>query len=190
MQPPTTDATRLLRAAAFAAEKHRHQRRKDAEASPFINHPLAVATVLAEEGGVTDESLLIAALLHDTVEDTETTFEELGETFGAAVRTLVTEVTDDQSLRKRARKQLQVEHAPGSSDAAKQLKIADKICNVRDIATKPPAGWPEQRKAEYLDWTRRVVAGCRGVNPRLDASCDAALAEARRVLGLDEEADP
>jgi len=190
MKPLATDAATLLRAAAFAAEKHRHQRRKDAEASPFINHPFAVATVLALEGGVTDESLLVAALLHDTVEDTETTFEELEETFGTAVRTLVAEVTDDPSLRKRARKQLQVEHAPGSSDAAKQLKIADKICNVRDIATKPPAGWTEERKVEYLIWTRRVVAGCRGVNPGLDAACDLALAEARRVLGIDEEANP
>ena len=184
------DATTLLKAAAFAAEKHRHQRRKDAEASPFINHPLAVATVLAVEGGVTDEPILVAALLHDTVEDTQTSLEELEKTFGPTVRNLVAEVTDDKSLPKQTRKDLQVEHAPESSERAKQLKIADKICNVRDIATRPPAGWPEQRKAEYLDWTRCVVAGCRGVNPRLDAACDAALAEARRVLGLDEEAGP
>jgi guanosine-3',5'-bis(diphosphate) 3'-pyrophosphohydrolase len=190
MKPLASDVTTLLRAAAFAAEKHRHQRRKDAEGSPFINHPLAVATVLAVEGGVTDEAVLVAALLHDTVEDTETTFEELEATFGTTVRCLVAEVTDDTSLVKRARKQLQIEHAPGSSDAAKQLKIADKICNVRDIATKPPAGWSGQRKAEYLDWTCRVVAGCRGVNPALDAACDAALAEARGVLGLDGVADP
>jgi guanosine-3',5'-bis(diphosphate) 3'-pyrophosphohydrolase len=190
METTLAGSAALLRAAVFAAEKHRHQRRKDAEASPFINHPLAVATVLAVEGGVTDESLLVAALLHDTVEDTETTFDELEETFGKVVRNLVAEVTDDKLLPKQERKRLQVEHARGSSDAAKQLKIADKICNVRDIATKPPAGWPEERKAEYLDWTRRVVAGCRGVNPGLDAACDAALAEGRGMLGLDEEASP
>jgi guanosine-3',5'-bis(diphosphate) 3'-pyrophosphohydrolase len=183
------DPTTLLKAAAFAAEKHRHQRRKDAEASPYINHPLAVATVLAVEGGVDDASLLVAALLHDTVEDTETTFEELEEVFGTAVRYLVVEVTDDKSLPKQTRKRLQVEHARESSELAKQLKIADKICNVRDIVGKPPAGWSEQRKVEYLDWTRRVVAGCRGVNPRLDAAYEGALAESRRKLGLDEGSD-
>jgi len=185
---PAASPTTLLKAAAFAAEKHRHQRRKDAEAPPFINHPLAVATVLAVEGGVEDTAVLVAALLHDTVEDTETTFEEIEETFGAAVRYLVAEVSDEPSLPKRVRKRLQVEHAPASSDLAKQLKIADKICNVRDIANKPPAGWPEQRKVEYLEWTRQVVAGCRGVNPRLDAAYDVALAEGRRKLGLDGDA--
>jgi guanosine-3',5'-bis(diphosphate) 3'-pyrophosphohydrolase len=184
------DPTTLLTAAAFAAEKHRHQRRKDAEASPFINHPLNVATVLAVEGGVDDASVLVAALLHDTVEDTETTFEELEETFGTAVRYLVAEVSDDISLPRQVRKRLQVESAPDSSPLAKQLKIADKICNVRDIATKPPAGWPENRKVEYLDWTLEVVAGCRGVNSRLDAAYDVALAEGRRKLGLDDEAGP
>jgi guanosine-3',5'-bis(diphosphate) 3'-pyrophosphohydrolase len=173
----------LLRAARFAAERHRDQRRKDAEASPYINHPLAVAGVLAIEGGVVEDSLLVAALLHDTVEDTETSLPEIEEIFGSRVKWLVEEVTDDASLPKKTRKQLQVEHAPRLSSAAKQLKIADKICNVRDIAERPPAEWSRERKTAYLEWTEQVVAGCRGVNPKLDAVYDAALAASRRKSG-------
>jgi len=178
------DAAELLRAATFASNKHRAQRRKDAEASPYINHPLSVAYVLAHDGGVQDESLLVAALLHDTVEDTETTPDELEQAFGPTVRGIVDEVTDDKSLRKKERKALQIEHARGASPAAKQLKIADKICNIRDIVDSPPADWSESRKAEYLSWTEQVVQGCRGVNPALDAVYDRAIEEARRRLGI------
>ena len=175
----------LLRAATLAAERHRDQRRKDAEASPYINHPLAVASVLAVEASVRDEALLVAALLHDTVEDTKTTFSELEAAFGSTVRCLVEEVTDDKSLLKEVRKALQVAHAPSSSPSAKQLKIADKICNIRDITESPPSDWSEERKAEYLAWTERVVAGCRGVNSSLDRVYDATMQAARRKLGLE-----
>jgi (p)ppGpp synthase/HD superfamily hydrolase len=178
------DAANVLKAAMFAAKKHQHQRRKDADKLPYINHLLAVASVLAVEAGVTDEALLVAALLHDTVEDTNTSFQELEETFGAEVRNIVEEVTDDKSLLKGERKQLQVDRAPRASEKAKQLKIADKICNVRDIATSPPAHWPLERKAEYLEWTRRVVRGCRGINLRLDEIYDETLAMARQSLGI------
>ena len=138
------DPTRLLTALSFAADRHRDQRRKGAEASPYINHPIAVATVLATEGGVLDDEMLVAAILHDTVEDTKTTPAELHELFGPNVAALVRELTDDKSLPKQVRKQLQIEHAPQSSVRAKQLKIADKICNIRDVARTPPSatcGW-------------------------------------------------
>jgi len=174
----------LLRALAFAADKHRRQRRKDAEASPYINHPIAVAAVLALEGGVEDQGLLMAAVLHDTVEDTQTSFEELEREFGPVVRGLVAEVTDDKALPAPQRKRLQVEHAAAASTAAKQLKIADKICNIRDIAGRPPANWSLTRKEEYITWTERVVAGCRGVNPKLDAAYQVALQAAREALGV------
>ena len=172
----------VLEAASFAAKKHRDQRRKDAEASPYINHPLAVANVLASEAGVTDHTLLTAALLHDTVEDTETTFEELEERFGSEARSLVEEVSDDKTLSKSARKELQVTSAPTMSDAAKQLEIADKMCNVRDIANGPPAGWSRERQTEYVEFATRVVAGCRGINAKLDRAFDEAAAKARRRL--------
>jgi (p)ppGpp synthase/HD superfamily hydrolase len=172
----------LLKAIAFAADKHRHQRRKDAEASPYINHPIEVATVLAVEGQISDETILIAAALHDTVEDTQTTFAELEELFGPKVTALVREVTDDKSLGKMERKSLQVEHAAQSSSRAKQLKIADKICNIRDITVRPPSDWPRERRSEYLKWSEKVLAGCRQVNAKLDQAFDQTIAEARRAL--------
>lgn len=174
----------LLNALAIAAEKHRRQRRKDAEASPYVNHLISVATVLAVEGDIDDEATLLAAVLHDTVEDTETTLAELEENFGPEVAGLVREVTDDKRLEKGERKRLQVEHARNSSPRAKQIKIADKISNVRDIAVSPPADWSLERRREYLTWSERVVAGCRGVNPKLDDVFDQAVGEARNVLGL------
>ncbi len=172
----------LLRVIAFAADKHRRQRRKDAEASPYINHPIAVAAVLALEGDVMDGATLMAAILHDTVEDTETTFEELRGKFGDGIADLVREVTDDKSLDKVLRKQLQIEHAAKSSDKAKQIKIADKICNIRDITSSPPADWTLQRRTEYLDWSQKVVSGCRAVNEKLEQAFDEAIALALESL--------
>jgi guanosine-3',5'-bis(diphosphate) 3'-pyrophosphohydrolase len=171
----------LLRAAHFAAEKHRFQKRKDEAASPYINHPLAVAEVLARHG-VDDPVALRAALLHDTIEDTATTPEELRSLFGPEVCTVVQDVSDDKSLPKERRKELQIQHAPGLSVRAKLVKLGDKICNVRDVALNPPAGWSLERRQEYLDWTEAVVEGCRGVNRDLEACYDQALAEARTAI--------
>jgi GTP diphosphokinase / guanosine-3',5'-bis(diphosphate) 3'-diphosphatase len=177
-----TSPLALLRAMRYAADQHRFQKRKDASGSPYINHPIAVAALLAETGGITDEGLLIAAVLHDTVEDTETTFEALAAMFGSDVAALVAEVTDDKNLPKDERKELQVQHARTASPQAKQLKIADKVCNLRDVTYHPPVGWSLRRRREYFDWAERVVAGCRGVNPALDAAFDEALAAGRAAL--------
>ncbi|MGG6238217.1 HD domain-containing protein [Nodosilinea sp. AN01ver1] len=175
-------AVALLEALHFAATKHSDQRRKDKEASPYINHPIRVAQLLATEGGVSDLILLQAAILHDTVEDTDTTPEEIERRFGPEVRRVVAEVTDDKSLPKAERKQLQVEHAPHLSPQAKQLKIADKTANVQNLTTSPPDGWSLERKQEYLDWADRVVAGCRGCNPALEAVYDEVIAQGRQAL--------
>jgi GTP diphosphokinase / guanosine-3',5'-bis(diphosphate) 3'-diphosphatase len=163
----------ILQAAAFAAEKHRTQRRKDAGASPYINHPLACAALLANEGEVSDAHVLAAALLHDTIEDTQTTADELERAFGPAVTSIVLEVTDDKSLPKPERKRRQVEHAPHISRGAKLVKLADKICNLRDVLDSPPAGWPIERKQAYFDWAKEVVNGLRGTNAPLEAIFDA-----------------
>jgi guanosine-3',5'-bis(diphosphate) 3'-pyrophosphohydrolase len=165
---------RLISALAFAAHKHRDQRRKDAVASPYINHPIALANVLANEAGIDDEWVLIAAVLHDTVEDTETSEEELIREFGREIASIVLEVTDDQLLSKADRKRLQIESAGTISRQAKLVKLADKICNLRDIATSPPAGWPVARKQEYFDWAKSVIDGLRGVHPVLEAIFDEA----------------
>jgi len=171
---PDAGVPLLLRALAFAAHKHRDQRRKDAEASPYINHPIALAEVLAREGGVTDIEVLAAALLHDTIEDTATTTEELREQFGARIADLVGEVTDDQALPKADRKRLQIERAPALSRGAKLVKLADKICNLRDVAERPPAKWDLERRREYFEWAKRVIDGLRGTHAGLEAAFDRA----------------
>ena len=166
----------FVKALSFAAEKHRHQRRKDAHASPYINHPIALADVLANEGGVTDVAVLCACVLHDTIEDTDTTAEELRQHFGPHIAGLVVEVTDDKSLPKQERKAQQIAHAAHSSAGAKLVKLADKICNLRDLLASPPKDWSTQRKAEYFEWAGQVVAGLRGTNSRLEAVFDGLMA--------------
>lgn len=166
----------FVKAVAFAADKHRNQRRKDADASPYINHPIALANLLANEGGVNDVVVLCAAVLHDTIEDTETTPEELTAVFGPQVTATVLDVTDDKSLDKHVRKLRQIEHAPHISKEAKLVKLADKICNLRDILSSPPADWSPERKQGYFDWAAKVVAGVRGVHPELEAVFDGLLA--------------
>jgi len=179
------EVAHLLRALEFSAAKHRDQRRKDQEASPYINHPIEVASVLANVGGVDDVPTLVAAILHDTLEDTKTTGEELEGQFGREIRLLVQELSDDKRLLKADRKRLQVEHASALSVRAKLIKLGDKICNVRDVTHRPPAHWPIERRREYLDWTERVVAGCRGVSPTLEQYYDRVLREGRELLGPD-----
>lgn len=170
------DSTLILKAAAFAARKHRDQRRKDAESSPYINHPLELARVLAEVGGVTDVATLCAALLHDTIEDTATSEQELAQCFGPEIAALVSEVSDDKSLPKAQRKRLQVEHAATISTKAKRVKLADKICNLTDVACSPPADWTLQRRREYFDWAKQVIDRLRGVDAGLESAFDQAYA--------------
>ena len=168
------DTPLLVDALAFAADKHRRQRRKDAEASPYINHPIALARVLSVEAGLSDATLLAAAVLHDTLEDTETAYEELKERFGEPVAAVVLEVSDDKSLPKEERKRLQVEHAAHISRRAKLVKLADKICNVRDVAANPPQDWPLARRREYFDWAKTVVRRMRGTHAKLERLFDEA----------------
>jgi len=176
MKPDSSPVSIVLAASAFAAHKHRDQRRKGADASPYINHPIAVANILANEAGVTDASTLAAALLHDTIEDTDTTVQELQSAFGKEIASIVMEVTDDKSLPKQERKQLQIDHAAMLSRHAKEVKLADKICNLRDMNRSPPVDWSVQRRTEYFDWAKNVVDQVRGVSPVLEGLFDAAFA--------------
>jgi GTP diphosphokinase / guanosine-3',5'-bis(diphosphate) 3'-diphosphatase len=169
-----TDLGRVLDALVFAADKHRHQRRKDHDASPYINHPIDLTHILVNEAGVADPLVLVAAVLHDTVEDTATTLDELAARFGPEVSQLVAELTDDKSLPKDARKRLQEEHAPHASFRAQQVKLADKISNLRDLAARPPATWDVARRRAYFDWCKRVIDGLRGRHAALEALFDAA----------------
>lgn len=162
----------VLHAAAFAAHAHRDQRRKNPEASPYINHPISLAYVLAREAGIEDTTVLCAALLHDTVEDTEATLDDLKATFGDEVAAVVDEVTDDKLLPKNERKQLQIKHAANLSTHAKLVKLADKICNLRDITTSAPDGWSMDRQRQYFEWAKQVIDEVRGVHPKLEALFD------------------
>lgn len=173
---------KLIQAIYFAAKKHRNHKRKGADNEPYINHPLEILNLLVNVGGITDTNTLIAAVLHDTVEDTDTTNEEIAEKFGREVSEIVMELTDDKSLPKAVRKEKQVEHAPHLTFAAKQIKICDKISNIRDISENPPDGWSEDRRLEYIDWGERVIAGVRGTNPNLEKHFDELVEKARKKL--------
>jgi guanosine-3',5'-bis(diphosphate) 3'-pyrophosphohydrolase len=166
----------VLRAAAFAAEKHRNQRRKDEEASPYINHPIQLAYILVQ-ADIEDPVVLASALLHDTIEDTNTTQDELEIVFGHEIANIVAECSDDMKLDKLERKQAQIDHAGRISHKAKLVKLADKIANVSDIDGAPPAGWSLERKREYFDWARKVVDRIRGTNAALEARFDAEYAK-------------
>lgn len=169
-EPGTTDL--ILRAVAFAAHKHRDQRRKDKEASPYINHPIELAHVLWDEGEVRDPLVIAAALLHDTLEDTETSWQELRGEFGEDIADIVLEVTDTKWIKKELRKRLQVAKARHSSEQARLVKLADKICNVRDLGTRAPTGWSLERKRQYYDWAKEVVDRLRGTHPELERRFD------------------
>jgi len=180
------DTSLILKALEFAAIRHRKQFRKGRDKTPYINHPIQVANLLANDGGEKDHILLIAAILHDVVEDTVATekekkvlIDQIREMFGEEVLSVTLEVTDDNRLVKKERKRLQVEHAMGLSERAKKLKIADKIANVRDITINPPVRWSKGRIRKYLDWSERVVEGLRGVNKRLEDIFDETLSAGR-----------
>jgi guanosine-3',5'-bis(diphosphate) 3'-pyrophosphohydrolase len=168
----------ILSAIKFSAEKHRNQRRKDADLTPYINHPIEVAELLWRVGQVRRTEPIIAALLHDIIEDTDTEPREIRDLFGEEVLRLVHEVSDDKSLPKAERKRLQIERARYLSYYAKHIKLADKICNVRDITHAPPRNWSIARRLEYVEWTQRVIDGLRGCNQALELCYDEAFHEA------------
>lgn len=173
----------LMKAIHFSAQKHKDQRRKHARQTPYICHPVSVAHRLAIDAGVSDMTVLIAALLHDTVEDTETTLDEIEKLFGLEVAKVVDEVTDDKSLPKEMRKQLQIDHAPHVSQKAKLVKLADKLDNLSDLLIDPPVGWSGDRVAEYFSWAEKVIAGLRGTSSALEAQLDEVLG--KRQLATD-----
>jgi guanosine-3',5'-bis(diphosphate) 3'-pyrophosphohydrolase len=180
------DVALILKSLDFAAFRHRGQLRKGEGSTPYINHPIQVANLLANYAGETDPVLISAAILHDVVEDTvnssserDKLIDQISEIFGEEILSLTLEVTDDKTLDKPERKRLQIENASHKSDRAKKLKIADKIMNLRDLTDNPPSDWTIERITGYFDWAEKVVIGLRGVNEKLDDMFDKALALAR-----------
>lgn len=164
----------LAQAYHFAAARHMHQRRKGEAVEPYVNHLTEVAELVAQATRGTDPDIVVAAVLHDTVEDTDVTLDELKAVFGERVASLVGEVTDDKSLPKQQRKDLQVQHAAHASRGAQIIKLADKTSNVRALASSPPKDWSRERIAEYVGWASRVVDACRRADPWLAGQFDLA----------------
>ncbi|XP_033625051.1 guanosine-3',5'-bis(diphosphate) 3'-pyrophosphohydrolase MESH1-like [Asterias rubens] len=162
----------LIDCVNFSAMKHSTQRRLDPEKTPYINHPIGVARILAKEGGISDLATLQAAILHDTVEDTDTTIEEIEEHFGKEVRDIVADVTDDKTLHWKERKRLQIVHSPFICPKAKLVKLADKLYNLRDLEKSTPEGWTEERVQIYFEWSAKVINGIRGNNEVLEKELD------------------
>jgi guanosine-3',5'-bis(diphosphate) 3'-pyrophosphohydrolase len=183
MHLSSSDIGLVIRAAHFAADKHRDQRRKGVRNTPYINHPLEVAERLNRVAGIDDPVVLAAAILHDTIEDTETTRAELARLFGNAIAAIVAELSDDKTLTWQERKRLEIDHAQHLSDTAKLIKLSDKTSNVADTVSNPPGEWTLSRRRDYLEFARLVAAGCRGISAALDAEFDRVLAEARAKLG-------
>lgn len=169
-------------AAELAARRHAGQQRKGRGQEPYINHLAEVANLLSVASAGEDAELIAAGWLHDTIEDTDTTRDELAQRFGLRVAGLVEEVTDDMALAKSERRRLQVVEAPTKSAGAKQIKIADKISNIRARIFAEPDAEQQLDLTDYLDWAGQVVAGCRGVNAQLDALFDETVANARATL--------
>jgi (p)ppGpp synthase/HD superfamily hydrolase len=172
----------VLRAADTAARWHAHQRRKGAAQEPYINHLLEVAKLVAEATGGAESDTIIAAFLHGAIEDQGVQAETIASEFGERVAEIVMEVTDDKSLPKQVRKHKQIEGAPNISREAKLVKLADKTSNVRTIAASPPPDWSVQRRLEYIEWARQVVAGLRGTSAWLEQQFDEAAEQAMRLL--------
>ena len=175
----------LFKALAFSAKKHTKQRRKDLDQSPYINHPIALANILSKRG-IVDENVLCAAILHDTIEDTETTEKELAEEFGKKITSIVLEVTDDKNLEKSVRKQKQIEHAATISHEAKLVKLADKIANLTDILDSPPSDWSMERKNEYFQWAKVVVNNLRGTHSSLEKDFDSLVMAQEYISALNK----
>ncbi|HEX3743115.1 MAG TPA: HD domain-containing protein [Bryobacteraceae bacterium] len=172
MEESLRQVREVVRAAHFAAARHSGQRRKGATAEPYVNHLIEVADLIAGVLTEPDANVLMAALLHDSIEDVGVTKEELTAEFGADVTSLVLEVTDDKSLPKQERKRLQIVNAPKKTVRAQLIKLADKISNLRAILASPPADWSVQRQREYFEWAKQVVDALSAPDPTLKLEFD------------------
>ena len=176
------DTVLITHALRFAAERHSSQRRKGQAKEPYVNHLAEVSELVADATEGKDANLIAAALLHDTIEDTETSSDELVATFNNDIAQLVADVTDDKSLPKQDRKHLQVVNSRAQNMRVKLLKLADKTSNLRSLANSPPENWNTERKQAYIDWAIKVAAGLKGVNPWLEERFDEALRRAQKTL--------
>jgi GTP diphosphokinase / guanosine-3',5'-bis(diphosphate) 3'-diphosphatase len=175
---------KLLEAVIFATRKHQGQVRKDLRQSPYVTHPVSVARIIWQIADVEETNTLLAAVLHDTIEDTDTTADEVRELFGDEVLSIILEVTDNKGLAKLERKRMQIVHAPDLSQPAKIIKLADKLINCQDILHHPPLDWSLERRQNYIQWAADVIARIRGTNAALELAFDMMLTEAEEKLNF------
>jgi hypothetical protein len=176
------DLRRLTKALLFSAEAHRNQRRKGAAQEPYLNHLIEVLDLVVQATGDTDMDMVIAALLHDVVEDTATTYEDVATSFGERVAEIVRENSDDMSLPKAERRRARIAAMALKSREARIIKMADVISNLRAIAVSPPAGWTAERKLGYLDGCRQLVAAARGTEASIERIFDETAADVERAI--------
>jgi len=184
MEECREDLELIFEALLFAAEKHKDQRRKGADASPYINHPIAVAFYLTKYTDVLDVHVMVAAILHDTLEDTKTTTQEIEDKFGPEVLRLVQEVTDDKALPREVRRNQQIKTVDKRSPGAKLIRLADKVSNITDLLRAPPSNWDEKTKIDYLDWTEQVIRRIKGTNACLEQLYEEQLRKARSKFAV------
>ncbi|MFC0220732.1 HD domain-containing protein [Pseudochelatococcus lubricantis] len=181
----STNVLGLTRALVYAAEAHANQRRKGAAQEPYINHLIEVLDLVARATGGEDGELLIAALLHDVVEDTPISAEELAAAFGARVARIVIENSDDMTLPKDERRRQRIAAMAHKSPEARIVKTADVISNLRAIAVSPPAGWAMDRRLGYLEGCRQLIDAGRGANAVIETLFDQTAADAERAIRAD-----
>jgi guanosine-3',5'-bis(diphosphate) 3'-pyrophosphohydrolase len=172
----------IFDALQFSADKHRKLKRKNKHATPYINHPIDVARILVTVGGVNDTDIICAALLHDTIEDTQTTEKEIEDIFGTKVKDYVVELTDNMELSADRRKEMQAKSFPHKSTGAKLIKLCDKISNVSDVIHDPPVFWTHSRRLRYLDSAEQLLDAIRGTNENLERKLDEIIAEGREFI--------
>jgi hypothetical protein len=172
----------LTKALLFAAEAHRNQRRKGAAQEPYLNHLVEVLDLVVQATGDTDMDMVVAALLHDVVEDTPTTYEHVARTFGERVAEIVRENSDDMSLPKAERRRARIRGMVCKSREARIIKMADVISNLRAVAVSPPAGWSPERKLGYLEGCRQLVDAARGTEASIERIFDQTAADVERAI--------
>lgn len=178
-ETPAAGWARALRAADFAARAHRTDRRRGDADSPYMNHVLEVAALLAETTGGRDPLLVTAALLHDLPAKTSIPRETIEREFGREAAAVVYEAHMERGGDREDRRRTEIDAAPRMSPRARQLKLADKTSSIRGLRSAPPAGWGRAEAEHYLTWAEAVAAGCAGVNPALDRAFRDAVADCR-----------
>jgi (p)ppGpp synthase/HD superfamily hydrolase len=154
---------KLFEALEYASKLHKDQRRKGNGGSPYVNHLIEVASLLSRVAEVTDHEVIIAAILHDVLEDTEAREGDIFDRFGGTVLAYVKHVTDDKLLSLEKRRIAQLKSIENSSSQIQLIKLADHCSN---IASLPPS-WDRARLESYISWSHSIAVHCYSASEEL-----------------------